>query len=98
MYFSPSFRIFLPEGWEPGKRELNRDYLYTLMYNIDKVFYKRVIDEALEIRARSVLASRKNREGISITRPQMDSLFSAPDLSTQSKCRTACRVARLTLS
>lgn len=56
MYKSPNFKKFMPNGWSPGKRELNRDFLYTLMFNVDKKFFERVMEEAIDIRAKAHLA------------------------------------------
>lgn len=50
LYQSAEFRAYLPNNWALEKRELNREFLYTLMANVDKEYFENVVQEAVDIR------------------------------------------------
>ena len=61
---SDELRQYLPD-WQPGKREPDRDFLWTLAHNIQPQFAKRLISEALRIRSEAALTAEPR------TKPQL---------------------------
>jgi hypothetical protein len=52
MSLSPSLAVYLPD-WAPGKREPDRDFLWTLINHCQPSYGKKLINEALRIRAQN---------------------------------------------
>jgi hypothetical protein len=68
-------RSYLPNGWVAGRREVNRDFLYTLMFNVDKAFFTKVLEEAMELRAKAALKYKQDHVGINLMAPQIEKML-----------------------
>jgi hypothetical protein len=51
---SEQLRSYLPD-WNAGKREPDRDFLWTLVWNLQPKYAKRLMDGAISVRAAAAL-------------------------------------------
>lgn len=86
-------RNYLPNGWVAGRREVNRDFLYTLIYNVDRVFFNKVLKEAMELRAKAALKYKHDHVGINLIVPQIEKMLQEPDFHTVGKSNTLLAVS-----
>jgi hypothetical protein len=78
---SPAFASYLPD-WKVGKREPDRDFLWTLVHNVMPNYESKLVNEALRVRAR-LRQEKGNPEPKRVELPQdvLNELLSDPVLS-----------------
>ena len=71
---------YLPD-WSVGKREPDRDFIWTVIFNVQPDYHKELLAQAINIRARARKVNTVALKPIEINTNAVNELLRGPDLN-----------------